>query len=59
MTHDEISQPERRCSATIEQLVYGVLISYSSYISPVSGRPCEVEDVIDYIATQKEKYAKI
>lgn len=43
--------PRRRAEPSLEGLVHAVLIDYPRYIHPVTGRPCPVEAVVDFLAT--------
>lgn len=53
LTQDELPAPGRRGLATLEQLVHASLIAYPRYIHPETGRICEVETVLDYLALQR------
>ncbi|MBO9356753.1 capsular polysaccharide biosynthesis protein [Bordetella petrii] len=53
LTHDESVAPERRGSATLENLVDAALIRYSRYVDPETGKRCEVETVLAWVALQR------
>lgn len=55
LTRDEIPAPPRRGGAgiTLEQLVYATLIDYCRYVDPESGKRCEVETVLAWLALQR------
>lgn len=53
LTIDEISSPERRKPASLNQLVHGALIKYTKYIDPDAGTSCELEVVMKYINKQR------
>lgn len=53
LTNDELPAPERRGRATLEQLVHAALIEYPRYVNPETGRGCEVEEILAYLALQR------
>ena len=54
LTTDELPAPQRRGKATLQQLVYAVLVRYPRYIDPVTNQLCEVERAIQHIALQRQ-----
>lgn len=54
LTRDELLPPSRREQASIEQLIYAALVSYPRYVHPETGRRCEPETIIEYIALQRK-----
>ncbi|WP_082729089.1 capsular polysaccharide biosynthesis protein [Burkholderia sp. LA-2-3-30-S1-D2] len=53
LTRDELQAPGRRGTATLEQLVHAALIDYCRYVDPETGKRCEVEAVIAWLALQR------
>lgn len=53
LTEDELAAPQRRQDASLEQLVHAALIGYPCYVSPESGRRCEVEEILEHISLQR------
>ncbi|WP_332675310.1 capsular polysaccharide biosynthesis protein [Aromatoleum sp.] len=53
LTRDELPAPERRGRATLEQLVHAALVDYPRYIDPETGKRCEVERLIEWMALQR------
>jgi capsular polysaccharide export protein len=54
LTQDEQEKPSRRSKVELTQLVHAALIQYPRYIDPESKKPCEVEELIDWIAFQQK-----
>lgn len=54
LTRDDLPCPRRRRRLTLDQLVAGALIAYPIYVHPVSGLPCEPEDLICYLERRRE-----
>lgn len=53
LTNDHGPRPERRGSATLEQLVNATLIQYPRYVDPETGQRCSAETVIRWIGVQR------
>jgi capsular polysaccharide export protein len=56
LTHDELPAPARRAATsprTLEDLVHAALIEYPRYIDPDTGRRCEVERLVEWMALQR------
>ncbi|WP_298236460.1 capsular polysaccharide biosynthesis protein [uncultured Azohydromonas sp.] len=56
LTRDELPAPARRAAApprTLEDLVHAALIEYPRYIDPDTGRRCEVERLLEWMALQR------
>ncbi|WP_322062755.1 capsular polysaccharide biosynthesis protein [Paraburkholderia sp. J63] len=53
LTRDELPAPTRRRSVALEQLVHAALIDYCRYVDPETGKRCEVETLIAWIALQR------
>ncbi|SAK56476.1 capsule polysaccharide biosynthesis protein [Caballeronia hypogeia] len=53
LTADELAAPQRRGVATLEQLVHATLVDYCRYVDPETGRRCEVETVLAWLALQR------
>lgn len=57
LTRDELAPPTRRAAArdaSLDDLVYAALVQYPRYIDPDTGRRCEVERLIDWMARQRQ-----
>lgn len=55
LTVDDLPGPDRRHSASLEQLVHATLVRYSQYINPVTEEAGTVESSLDYITLQRER----
>jgi capsular polysaccharide export protein len=53
LTHDELAAPDRRGSATLDQLIHAALIDYARYIDPETEQRCEVERVVEWMGLQR------
>ena len=53
LTRDEQPAPERRHAVPLAQLVHAALIDYCRYVDPETGRRCDVETVLAWIALQR------
>lgn len=53
LTHDYQPAPSRRTPCTLEQLVHAALIDYASYLDPDTGKRCNVETLIAWLALQR------
>jgi len=53
LSRDESPAPARRGRASLEQLVYGVLVRYARYVDPETGRRCAPEIVLAWLALQR------
>lgn len=61
LTRDEMAPPARRAAApprTLEDLVHAALVEYPRYVDPESGRRCEVERVVEWMALQRRMRAR-
>jgi capsular polysaccharide export protein len=54
LTNDDLPGPSRRCPVSLEQLAFAALVRYTRYVLPHSGKRCEAEDAIDYLALQRQ-----
>ncbi|HWL54755.1 MAG TPA: hypothetical protein VNQ90_20100 [Chthoniobacteraceae bacterium] len=54
LTEDHLPAPERRGSATLDQLVHAALIRYPRYIDPERSVSCEAESAIDWMGLQRK-----
>jgi len=52
LTLDELAAPQRRMPVSLENLVHAALIGYPRYIDPETGKRCEVERVVEWMALQ-------
>lgn len=53
LTRDELPAPQRRVSVPLENLVYAALVAYPRYIDPETGKRCEVERLLEWMALQR------
>lgn len=53
LTQDEVPAPERRKPVSLEGLVHATLVAYPRYVDPETGKRCEVERVIEWMALQR------
>lgn len=52
LSRDRQAMPRRHRRLTLDALVAGTLIRYPLYMNPESGAPCEVEELVDWLATR-------
>lgn len=55
LTRDYCSFPRRSQKLSVEALVYVLLVDYSYHINPVSKELCQPEELISYLASQKNR----
>jgi capsular polysaccharide export protein len=55
LTHDILPAPNRRRASSLEQLVHASLVSYPRYFDPETGRPCQVEELMAWMALQRRQ----
>ena len=53
LTNDELPAPHRRKSVLLEDMVHAALVEYPRYIDPETGKRCEVEQVVGWMALQR------
>ncbi len=53
LTQDDLPTPERRKGARLGDLVHAALVEYPRYLDPETGRRCEVERVVEWMALQR------
>jgi capsular polysaccharide export protein len=55
LTEDDLPAPNRRRALpiTLEQLAHAALLAYPRYVHPETGRRCEAEEALAYIALQR------
>ncbi|MDH3981241.1 MAG: capsular polysaccharide biosynthesis protein, partial [Gammaproteobacteria bacterium] len=58
LTDDRVELPGRGKSRSVEQLFAAACILYSSYRDPYSGKACDIEPVIDYLALQRHWFSE-
>lgn len=59
LTDDRLSAPERRGRAiSLEKLVFDACFRYAVYIDPDTGKRCEAETVLAWMALQRARVAK-
>ena len=58
LTHDDSPAPERRFSASLENLVHAVLIAYPKYRNPQTNKQCQIEELLCWIGLQKQMREK-
>lgn len=62
LTVDALPSPERRGAASLEQLVHAALVDYPRYVDPETGKRCEVERLLEWMALQRrmsERFAPV
>lgn len=52
VTNDKISLPSRTRKRSVEEIFHFTYIKASRYYSPQLGRSCEIEDLVEYLASQ-------
>ncbi|QDP01938.1 capsular polysaccharide biosynthesis protein [Thalassotalea sp. PS06] len=57
LTNDTKQCKRRNIKVSLEQLVSAALIDYPRYFNPISGKPCEVEEIVALIGTQLQRDA--
>jgi capsular polysaccharide export protein len=57
LTDDRLLIARRRRRRTLEQLFAAAYILYPRYLDPESGRPGQIEDVIEHLARQRQAFA--
>lgn len=55
LTLDRQQVPARRHPVALEQLVHACLVRYARYFDPETGKPCEIETLMNWIALQREQ----
>lgn len=58
LTTDELPAPERRVTASLQQLAHAALCEYSCYYDPQSGGPSDVETIIARIGLQRRSFCE-
>ncbi|WP_454721045.1 MULTISPECIES: capsular polysaccharide biosynthesis protein [Cupriavidus] len=53
LTADALPAPPRRRPVPLAQLAFAALVRYTRYVEPQSGRRCEAEAAIEYLALQR------
>jgi capsular polysaccharide export protein len=53
LSNDELPAPARRRPVPLENLVHAALVDYPRYLDPESGRRCEAERLIEWMAAQR------
>lgn len=53
LTDDRTAMPHARRQRTVEQLFAAAYLLYPRYLDPVTGRLCDAETVIEYLALQR------
>jgi capsular polysaccharide export protein len=53
LTQDELPAPQRRKPVKLENLVHAALAAYPRYIDPETGKRCEVERLLGWMALQR------
>jgi capsular polysaccharide export protein len=55
LTTDALQMPRRRKPVDLLQLVYAALVRYPRYLDPETGKRCEAERLIDWLALQRQQ----
>jgi capsular polysaccharide export protein len=53
LTEDDLARPARRTRCSLQQLAHAALVDYARYADPESGRRCGVEEIVEYLGTQR------
>lgn len=53
LTEDALAAPSRRRPVVLDDLVHAALVQYPRYIDPETGRRCEVERLMEFMALQR------
>lgn len=53
LTQDRFTLLRRTRKLTLDELVAGTLLCYASYVHPLTLKPCQAEDVVDYLGALK------
>jgi capsular polysaccharide export protein len=56
VTDDRVAVPRRDAERTVEQIFAAAYILYPSYVSPDTGEPTEIEEIIDHLARQRRMF---
>ena len=56
LTNDDQICSRRTRRRTLEEIFYIAYIYMAQYINPKTNKPCEIEEVIDYLIEYREKY---
>lgn len=54
LTDDELTAPERRHNIILANLIYAALIAYPRYLDPETGKRCEIEHLLNWMALQRQ-----
>jgi capsular polysaccharide export protein len=54
LTFDDLPAPDRRTPSSLENLVHAALVDYPRYLDPESGKRCEVERLLEWMALQRQ-----
>lgn len=58
LTQDALPAPPRRSPARLEDLVHAALVDYPRYLDPDTGRPCDVERLVEWCGFQRTMRAR-
>jgi capsular polysaccharide export protein len=58
LTGDELPAPERRRAAGLDDLVHAALVEYPRYLDPETGKRCEPERLMQWMALQRRMRAR-
>ncbi|MCX2686289.1 capsular polysaccharide biosynthesis protein [Pseudomonas sp. DCB_AW] len=59
LTDDRLPAPERRCQASLEQLIFAALVQYPRYVCPETSKPCSPETLIQWLGLQRKHRSKL
>lgn len=59
LTNDHLAKPVRRENVCLEQLIYAALVAYPRYIDPETGQRCEVEQLLSWMALQRQQRQRL
>ncbi len=58
-TSDNQHIPRRTSTRSVAEIFIAAYMLYARYLDPVSGKPCELEDILDHIDIQTEQRRRI
>ena len=59
LTIDRLKCNRRTKKRTLEELFYITYILYTYYVNPDKGKPCEIEENMEYLLNLREEYAQV
>ena len=59
LTDDKAPAPKRRRKVTLEQLAFAALLSYPRYVHPLRNEICDIEMIIEILASRKNFHSSV